>query len=357
MALRPRALAAAAAAALLLSLSANPATASAERTASTERTARSGGPAGTTCVPFATRVSPAEDTSADQRIAGTLCTPRGPRATTVQLLVHGGTYDRDYWSARGRTGGPTYVEAATRAGHATLAFDRLGTGTSSAPHSSRFTETTHEWVTLQLVRALRDRGYRKVVLVGHSFGATVARMVAVKHPDAIDGLVLTGEGAPPNLAAFEEMGHLYMPAGQHPLLSWRRLDDGYLALRTGAKADWFYDRRTTEPRVLLRDELTTEPSVYPNDPAYGDISLNGRIQVPVLVVVGQNDKLICGDQGADCSSPAALKAATAPLYGPRARLETLLVPATGHSLNMHRTAPTWYPYVQDWTKRLVNGAR
>ncbi|MER5294959.1 alpha/beta fold hydrolase [Streptomyces pharetrae] len=352
MPLRPRALAtAAAAAALLLSLTAIPAT------ATTAPPAHPGKPAGTNCTPFTSRVAPAEDTPADQHIAGTLCTPRGTRATTVQLLVHGGTYDRDYWSVRARTGSPTYVESATRAGHATLAFDRLGTGTSSAPHSSRFTETTHEWVTLQLIRALRDRGYRKVVLVGHSFGATVARMVAVKHPDAVDGLILTGEGAPPNLTAFEEMFHLYMPAGQHPLLAWRRLDDGYLALRTGAKTDWFYDRRTTEPHVMLRDELTTEPSVYPTDPAYGDISLNGRIRVPVLVVVGQNDRLICGGQGADCSTPAALKAAAAPLYGPQARLETLLIPATGHSLNMHRTAPAWYAYAQDWTKRRVYGGR
>ncbi|CAM5349761.1 hypothetical protein SGLAM104S_04097 [Streptomyces glaucescens] len=195
------------------------------------------------------------------------------------------------------------------------------------------------------------------------------RHLVHRHPRTAHGLILTGEGAPPNLTAFEEMFHLYMPAGQHPLLAWRRLADGYLALRTGAKTDWFYDRRTTEPHVMLRDELTTEPhvmlrdelttepSVYPTDPAYRDISLNGRIRDPVLVVVGQNDRLICGGQGADCSTPAALKAAAAPLYGPQARLETLLIPATGHSLNVHRTAPAWYAYAQDWTKRRVYGGR
>ncbi|MFD7627302.1 alpha/beta hydrolase [Streptomyces sp. NPDC059851] len=351
MALRPRALAAAAAAALVLPLLGSPAA------AAPASAAHSGGPARANCAPFTSQVAATEGAPADQRIAGTLCTPRGTRATTVQLLVHGGTYDRDYWTVRGRTGGPSYVEAAAGAGHATLAFDRLGTGASSAPHSSRFSDTTHELVTLQLIRTLRDRGYRKVVLVGHSFGATLARMLVAKNPGAVDGLVLTGEGAPPNLAAFEEMFHLYVAAGQHPLLARRGLDDGYLALRTGAKASWFYDPRTTEPHVLLRDELTTEPGVYPTDPAYGDISLNQRIRVPVLVVVGQGDKLICGGQGTDCSSPATLKAAAAPLYGPEARLETVLVPATGHSLNVHRTAPTWYAYAQDWTKRRVDGGR
>ncbi|MET8675605.1 alpha/beta hydrolase [Streptomyces albidoflavus] len=346
MALRPRALAAAAAAALVLPLLVGPAT-----TATAHR------PGKAACTPFTSPVAVTEGARADQRISGTLCTPRGNLATTVQLLLHGGTYDRGYWTVRGRTGGPSYMEAATAAGHAALAFDQLGSGTSSAPHSSRYTDTTHELVTLQLIRTLRDRGYRKVVLVGHSFGATVARMVAAKHPDAVDGLILTGEGAPPNLASFEAMFGLYMPAGQHPLLAGRRLDDGYLALRTGGKSDWFYHRATTEPRVMLHDELTTEPGVYPADPAYGDVALNRAIRLPVLVVVGQDDKLICGGQGADCTSTATLKAAAAPLYGPRAKLEALAVPATGHSLNVHRTAPLWYAYAQDWTKRRVDGGR
>ncbi|MER7847433.1 alpha/beta fold hydrolase [Kitasatospora sp. NPDC096077] len=351
MALSFRALATTAAGALLLPLLGSPAA------ASTASAAHSGGPAGVNCAPFTSQVAVTEGAPADQRIAGTLCTPRAARATTVQLLLHGGTYNRDYWTVHGRTGGPSYVEAAAGAGHAVLAFDRLGTGASSAPHSSRFTDSTHELVTLQLIRTLRDRGYRKVVLVGHSFGSTVARMVAVKHPDVVDGLILTGEGTPPNTAAFEQMGHLYVPAGQHPLLARRGLDDGYLALRPGGKAAWFYDRRTTEPYVLLHDELTTEPDVYPADPAYGDISLNQRIRVPVLVVVGQDDKLICGGQGSDCSSSAALKASAAPLYGPEARLEALAVPATGHSLNVHRTAPLWYAYAQNWAKRRVDGGR
>jgi pimeloyl-ACP methyl ester carboxylesterase len=349
MNLRPRALAAAAAAALVLPLLAGSAT------ASTASAAHAGKPARANCSPFTSRAAVAEGAPADQRITGTLCTPRGMRATTVQLLVHGGTYDRDYWTVRGRTGGPSYMEAAVGTGHAALAFDRLGSGDSSAPHSSRYTDTTHELVTLQLIRTLRERGYRKVVLVGHSFGATTARMLAAKHPDAVDGLVLTGEGAPPNTASFEQMLGLYMPAGQHPLLADRRLDDGYLALRTGGKAAWFYNRKTTEPHVLLRDELTTEPGVYPADPAYGDVALNRHIRVPVLVVVGQDDKLICGGTGADCSSSAALKASAAPLYGPRAELEALTVPATGHSLNVHRTAPMWYAYAQGWVKHRVDG--
>lgn len=348
MALRPRARLTAAAGAAALVLTAFGGTAAAG-------TPGPRPPAPVRCAPFTAQVAIAPGAPADQRIAGTLCEPRGKRAATAQLLLHGGTYDSTYWTLRGDARGPSYAEAAARAGHAALAIDRLGTGRSSAPHSSRFTDRTHELVTHQLVQRLRDRGHRNVVLVGNSFGATVARMVAVRHPGDVDGLILTGEGAPPNEESFAAMGGLYLPADRHPLLARRGLDDGYLALRTGGKAAWFYDRRTADPRVVALDELTTEPDVYPADPAYGDIALNRLIRVPVLVVVGQNDRLICGGTGSDCSGSAALRASAAPLYGPAARLEAVAVPATGHVLNLHRTAPWWYDRAQDWVDRRVNG--
>ncbi|MEU8891654.1 alpha/beta hydrolase [Streptomyces sp. NPDC048442] len=344
-------LAATAAAVLLLTTLGGLATAS----AATGPDPRTSGSGPVRCTPFGSAVATAPGARADQKITGTLCRPRSTHARTVQLLLHGGTYDRSYWTRRGDPRGPSYVEAAGRAGLATLAVDRLGTGRSSAPHSSRFTDRTHELVTLQLIRKLRRAGYDKVILVGHSFGATVARMVAVRHPEEVDGLILTGEGSPPNHKAFEQMGGLYLPANRHPLLARRGLDDGYTSLRTGGKADWFYDLRTTDPGVLLTDEFTTEPDVYPADPAYGDVALNRRIRVPVLVVVGERDKLICGAPGSDCSSSAALRASAAPLYGPKARLEALAVPATGHVLNLHRTAPLWYAYAQEWANRRVGG--
>ncbi|WP_217245355.1 alpha/beta fold hydrolase [Streptomyces sp. AC602_WCS936] len=322
----------------------------------TTPTAVAEGPRATTairCAPFSDKVPLTPGARADQRIAGTLCAPRGRRATTAQLLLHGGTYDHTYWTIRGNARGPSYMEAAARAGHTALAVDRLGTGRSSAPHSSRFSGKTHEAVVLHLARLLRERGHRKVVLVGNSFGATVARMVAVHHPGAVDGLILTGEGAPPDDADFAAMGPLYGPASRQPLLARRELDDGYLALAPGGKAAWFYDHATADPRVVLHDELNPEPDVYPADPDFGDISLNRRITVPVLIVVGQNDRLICGGSGSDCSTSAALRASAAPLYGPKARLEAIVVPRTGHVLNLHRTTGYWYGRAQDWVDRQV----
>ncbi|NIL53829.1 alpha/beta hydrolase [Streptomyces sp. 2BBP-J2] len=313
-------------------------------------------PAPVRCAPFSAQIPLGPDAHGTQRIAGTLCEPLGRRARTAQLLLHGGTYDHTYWTIRSDARSPSYAEAAARAGHAALAVDRLGTGRSSAPHSSRFTDDTHEKVVLHLTRVLRERGHRKVVLTGNSFGATVARMVAARYPGAVQGLILTGEGAPPDEGAFEQMGALYRTASGHPLLARRGLDDGYVALAPGGKAAWFYDHSTADPRVVLHDELHPEPDVYPADPGYGDVALNRRITVPVLVVVGQNDRLICGGSGSDCSSSVALRASAAPLYGPKARLEAIAVPRTGHVLNLHRTTSQWYDRAQEWVERRVDGA-
>ncbi|MFF5448153.1 alpha/beta hydrolase [Streptomyces sp. NPDC012888] len=304
------------------------------------------------CGSFSTQVAMTAGTPADQRISGLLCEPRAPRGGTVQLLLHGGTYDHTYWTMRGDSGKPSYVEAAVKAGNAVLAVDRLGTGRSSAPHSSTYATDTNEVVTHQIVKLLRDRGYAKVILVGNSFGATSARMTAVQYPGDVDGLILTGEGGYPNYATFGAMADLWTTADQHPLLAHRGLDSGYTALRTGSKAPWFYDPRTTDPKVTEYDEATTEPGVYPADPMHGDVSYSKQIRVPVLVVLGENDKLLCGEGASDCSDSAALKASIGPLYAPEARLETKVVPDTGHVLNLHRTTDQWYGLAQDWARRL-----
>jgi len=93
--------------------------------------------------------------------------------------------------------------------------------------------------------------------------------------------------------------------------------------------------------------------VFPSDPDFGSVQLNSRIKVPVLVVVGQHDRLICGPEAgaSDCSSSAALLAGERPYYAPKADLQALVVPDTGHVLNLHRTAPAHYRQLARWVDR------
>ncbi|GIG65363.1 alpha/beta hydrolase [Phytomonospora endophytica] len=285
---------------------------------------------------------------ADQTVAGTLCSPRGAHPDTVQLLLPGGTYDRSYWTMRGDPRGPSYVEYMSRAGHATFAMDRLGTGASAAPHSSRFAPDSHRDSVHQVVLELR-RTYARVVLVGNSLGSTLARMVAEEWPGDVDGLVLTGESSTPNWDAFAELGAAYVPASRDPRVAGRGLDDGYTSLPIGGKSAWMYHRPTASPLVMAFDELTGEPDVF----AMGDAGVGGDIDVPVYVIVGEFDRFLCGPGATDCSSSAALLAGERPHYPADAKLEALVVADTGHVLNLHRTAATWFAEVDDWLDRNI----
>jgi pimeloyl-ACP methyl ester carboxylesterase len=132
---------------------------------------------------------------------------------------------------RGDPDGPSYIEAMTAAGYATLAIDRLGAGRSSRPPSSRFGNQTHEFVIHQVIQRLRagaigGRAFERVILVGNSLGSTLARMVAVRFPGDADGLILTGETSTPNWAAFAAHEADYLPASQDPRFAGQDLDAG-----------------------------------------------------------------------------------------------------------------------------------
>src|SRR6266568_3346388 len=76
---------------------------------------------------------------ANQKIFAELCLPRGRAPQTVQLLVHGTTYNHTYWDFPDQVPKYSYVDAAVRAGYAVLAIDRIGDGQSSHPPSSQIT--------------------------------------------------------------------------------------------------------------------------------------------------------------------------------------------------------------------------
>src|SRR5690242_16002630 len=73
-------------------------------------------------------VSLAPNQSADQHLVATLCS-RGPvHKKTIQVLIHGGTYDHNYWDFPVQPETYSYVRELTDAGYATLNIDRLGVG-------------------------------------------------------------------------------------------------------------------------------------------------------------------------------------------------------------------------------------
>lgn len=286
---------------------------------------------------------------ASSRISGTLCLPRRDAPTAIQVLVPGGTYGKAYWTLRPGAHRKSYVEHMLGAGFATLAIDRLGSGSSSTPPSAAYQTDTQQAVLHQVLRSVRAgiRGhhFEKITVAGHSFGSTLARTIAIHHPEDVDALVLTSEASRAVELPWEQVIH---PAPADPVLAGRGHDEGYYTTQPGVRGTWFYAPAAADRWVIAVDELTKQADVFSN--AYPMPEENAAIRVPVMMVVGAADRIVCAPGGSDCSTDATLYAQEKPFY-PNAELRTEVVAGTGHALNLHRTAPAWHRQVSAWLNK------
>ena len=96
------------------------------------------------------------------------------------VLLHGnGTMIQDF-----ETSG--LIKLASE-NHRVIAFDRPGFGHSSRPRTTIWTPEAQADLIHQ---ALNRIGIKQAKVVGHSWGASVALALALRHPDAVSGLAL-----------------------------------------------------------------------------------------------------------------------------------------------------------------------
>ncbi|PXY23847.1 hypothetical protein BAY59_27385 [Prauserella coralliicola] len=313
------------------------------------------------CSPSFTPVRLAEGQPADYVAYGELCVPKDRRPEAVQVTVHGGAYTHVYWDFPYQPENYSYVEHMTRAGFATFNIDRIGNGASSRPLGVLVDVATNGFVVHQLIDALR-RGtlensggvsFAKVVLVGHSLGSSVVFDVASKYPGDADGVIITG------------MAHRFGAgiASVVPALSWpalleprfHTLDPSYVTTRPGTRGELFYDTSNADPKVIAVDEATKGTTTVPEAGTFLPYLLDGstsRIHVPVLVVLGQHDRLFCGGiTGTDCSSSKTLMEQERPFYPPDAELEAFVLPDAGHDINLQRNSAAWFTVAEQWLAR------
>lgn len=286
-----------------------------------------------------------------QSMYGHLCVPEG--ATTLQVLVPGGTYNSVYWDIGYRPDTLSYRLAMNRAGQATVAVDRLGSGQSSRPLSALLTASVQAAAVHAMIQSLRP-GFDRVVLVAHSIGSAIATTEAATYHD-VDGVVITGMTHHVNVPATVPVLTTLAPAALDPALSGYGLDLGYLTTRPGTRYGFFHSPATTEPGALAFDEATkgvvTAGETMDAVLISTLVPVSRRITVPVMVVMGADDEVFCGPPlGADCSSGAALWASEAPFYP--AGLHTYVVPGYGHSINFSPAAPGYYRAVVEWSRQL-----
>jgi alpha-beta hydrolase superfamily lysophospholipase len=318
-----------------------------------------------TCSDHTLAVRIADPGPADQTMWGQLCYRGSHEPATVQLLVHGASYDHLYWNFPYGGGYYSYVDAVTAAGYATFAIDRIGDGNSSHPPSAELglaagAVALHDAVTALRTGAVDGHPFQHVIMVGHSIGSVEAWIEAASYHD-VDAVIVTGalHALNPALPALAQ-SDLY-PAADDPKFAGSGLDTGYLTTVPGTREALFYDPATADPAVVALDETSKQTgtlgelggllSIVSEPPAQQP---SNQITVPVLVVVGADDNVFCtGVTAYNCASTASVRSYESQYYQPAAHLKVVVIPRTGHDLALSTTAPLTDAAMIAWSVAVI----
>jgi pimeloyl-ACP methyl ester carboxylesterase len=208
----------------------------------------------------------------------------------------------------------------------------------------------------QIVQVLRSgqlgTAFPKVVTVGHSLGSLISMMEAGTYHD-VDGVVLSGISHSFVTLGVAVLFPDFVPTQIDPVLAKRNLPLGYVTTRVGTREQHFYYAPTADPAIVALDEATKETGTaaeLATIPTALPLSL--QITAPVVIINGDRDQLICGDQ--PCSSPLN-PFHTERLFYPQARsYDEVLLPQSGHDITLQTNAPAFDAAVAGWVSRVVD---
>jgi pimeloyl-ACP methyl ester carboxylesterase len=271
-------------------------------------------------------------------VRGRLIGPPQTRAVTVYL--HGSVLGRRSWRFRALPG-YDYARRQARAGHASFVYDGLGYGRSDVPHGSDVCGGTEADVAHQVVRRLRDRGFRRVALFGFSFGGYAAELEALTFHD-VDALGVESWSDHLTRAFLRTAA----PGAEDCANGGRRKRPG-----DPRGYRWFFHRRD-ERTMLANPARGMRAALYrahERDPCGLTSSAVGirrnpdrlrRIRVPVLLVYGTRDALFGKRsrhaQRDDFTGTGDLR------YKP--------IGGAGHFLTLERRAPAFTRLVGRWLR-------
>ncbi|QWF85865.1 alpha/beta hydrolase [Amycolatopsis sp. CA-230715] len=311
-------------------------------------------------ITFPTRTGPLETT-----IHGVLCAPTTHPIKGTQVLLHGATYNSQYWDPPVANGKYSYAKQMNNAGYRTLALDRLGAGTSSRPPSVLLSvdnqaDAVHQVITHLKAGHLIDAPARRIALVGHSMGSAVATVEQTTFHD-VDAVVMTGATAHIDPAfLLTTLTNYMMPATLDPKFgpfSGQLVDPLYLTTRPGVRSAAFHAATDVDPEVVQVDEATKD--LVATTEILGAITkgwapeTTRRITVPTMVQLGGADNFFCPPGRGDCSSAETLARAVEHDFAPAAQLHTSILPAAGHDLQLARNGATAAAEVSSWMDRAL----
>ena len=315
-----------------------------------------------TCQSFNVPVALGAGQSLHYMIYGELCNPLSGATRTIQLLLPGATYGHVYWDFLYEPQTYSYVRAVNAAGYSTFNVDCIGTGQSSHPPLNLVDVTmgTDAYVTHELVQDLRggligSQHFARVLIVGHSLGSAVAWIEAGTYHD-VNGVIITGLAHHLNTLKLIGVFSTFYPALLDPRFSGDGYGTEYLTTEPGTRVSDFYYQPGADSHVIAADEATKETTPDGEVATFAPVLVDGisaLIAVPVLLIVGQQDSIVCGLLATDCSSAATVQHAETPYYSPQAQLQVAVIANAGHDLNLHRAASLEFAAAISWSYQYV----
>mgnify|MGYP005988817661 CR=1 FL=1 len=295
----------------------------------------------------------------EYHISARYCPPTNhvaSRKDVLQVLVHGITYTKEYWSGPVSESSSTHEswpEYAAAQGYATLAIDRLCNGKSSHPNGLLECQVPLQGETINEVIKQVKAGsipnipaHNRIIYVGHSYGSLVGDYITATHPESIDHVQLTGFSEALVLSgAGIVVRPLYLPADVIAPLRFAGLDPTYLI---GTSKEGFrpccyigdYDESVLDYQWERRGTFSV-----------GEIAtaLVGQVPSPsfkgdVFVLNGDEDQVFCSNHvSALAGLPGHCEEGkyheTVKAAYPNARSFAYHnIPNTGHCIMAHRTA-------------------
>ncbi|KFY02422.1 hypothetical protein V490_00507 [Pseudogymnoascus sp. VKM F-3557] len=304
-------------------------------------------------------------------IAARYCEPEvvvPSRTNSLQLLVHGGQYDRNYWSGedppgRGYSGDKySWISFASKQGYPTLSIDRLGNGLSDHPDPIAVVQMpTHVEVSHAIVKIARagkfplPRIFSKIIYVGHSFGSLIGNSLNAKYPNDVDATVLTGFGS--DLEAVAAIDNFQLqPASIANPEKYGDLPAGYVqpTSQSGFFFEFYYPGGYEPVFAAYQYSIRGTQTVGEGVTANSAVQIALKYKAPVFVISGQHDNIFCNPKCSsskigDCGRGAkSLLAKTAELYPAASRYDWYAVPNAGHCWQLNYNSNDGMHATHDW---------
>lgn len=231
---------------------------------------------------FERRVSHGEARSGDVKIHyATL----GAKSAPLIILIHGFP---DYWYTWSEQ-----MEALSKE-YYTVAIDQRGYNLSDRPKGVENYDM--KFLAEDVAAVIRHLGREKAIIVGHDWGGAVAWTFAMRHPEMTDKLVVLNLPHPRGLN--REMVHNPQQQKNSQYARNFQKPEAHTQLNAEALAGWVKDpaRRQKYVEAFRRSDfeamLNYYKRNYPREPYAEDTSAVVKVQAPVLLIHGLDDKAL-----------------------------------------------------------------